>query len=224
MTIGDVLAVVFFVIGLWISTWALLVGMALLFPARAASGQSVLAHHPWRALLTGALAVATVGLVAIVLINQLNGMGKLLGWAGLAALLGIAALGASGLSLLLGERVAQQRPESSRWSTLVRGAALLVVSGIVPLLGWFVILPLSIVASLGAGCLAIGKRSGRTTSALPTEEATSPTLKEHSGGQMWPLQSTLTAPTSFPAQAALTPAPVKGHLASSEAVNREALR
>lgn len=160
MTIGDVLAVVFFVIGLWISSWAVLVGVALLFPARAAASQSLLAKRPWRAIVTGAIVAATAGLVAIFLINQPSGLGKLVGWAGLAVLFGIATLGAAGLSRLLGERLSEQHPSASGWSTLARGAGLLIVSGLVPLLGWFAIVPLSIVASLGAGWLALWKRTG----------------------------------------------------------------
>lgn len=214
MTIGDVLAVVFFVIGLWISTWALLVGVALLFPARATGCQTLLAQRPWRALITGAILVATAGLVAIMLLRQPNGLGKLLGWAGLAALLGIAALGASGLSLLLGERLAHQQPDASKWSTLARGAGLLVVSGIVPLLGWFGVVPLSIVASLGAGWLSLWKRTAQppdNSAAVATE-----TIDR----APWPAQSTLAPQSSSATPPVFSPngATSSPELASSEAL------
>jgi hypothetical protein len=158
MTIGDVLAVVAGIGSACVAAWALLLGMALLFNRRANLAQQNLQSSRWRVLATGSV-VALLGVGgAIVLLNQPNGILKLVGWALLLATLALSALGASGLVLLLAESVQRAEPGMSHFRALLRGAGLLVAAGLVPLVGWFLVLPLTVFVSTGAGWCALRGR------------------------------------------------------------------
>ncbi|MDQ3815476.1 MAG: hypothetical protein M3347_16285, partial [Armatimonadota bacterium] len=171
MTIGDVLGVAGGIIGIWLSTWALLILMALLFSRRATQAQAGLETRPMRAFWIGAALVATAGVVAIAFLSQRNGMAKLIGWILLFGLLGISALGAGGLVRLIGSRVQLLNPRLSELLALALGAAFLVIAGWVPLFGWFFIIPAVIITSLGAGIQVLFHRE----QAVP-QAATTPVL------------------------------------------------
>lgn len=171
MTIGDVLALIAGVVSVCVSVWALLMGTALLFTRRTAAARTRLENHPLRALGIGALIVAVGGVGGVVLLNQPNGLLKLFGWALLLGLLAVSALGGGGLVLLASDRVRGMEPRFSAFAALGRGAGLLVVAGLVPLLGWFLIAPLMLVASLGAGCQALLRRDDTTRPDPPRDSS-----------------------------------------------------
>lgn len=173
MTIGDVLAAVAVIIGLSLSAWALLVGLALLFTGFAARAQEHLENTPGAAFGTGLALVATVGLAALALLKAPNGLLKLIGWLLLLVLLLFSALGAGGLALLLNHRIRGLEPELSEFKALCRGVALLVLAGFMPGLGWFVVTPLVVITSLGASIRTLWlARQPVASVALPTMAAT----------------------------------------------------
>jgi len=159
MTIGDVLGMTAGVIAVSLANWALLIGMALLFGQRAAQAQLKLEARPWRALGTGIAVVATAGLFAIILLNQPNGLLKLIGWVLLVGLLAVSALGGGGLALLVSNRIRRLEPHLSAFAALGRGAGILAIAGGGSPVGWFVIIPLTIIISLGAGCQVLWQRA-----------------------------------------------------------------
>ncbi len=158
MTIGDVLAMIAGVSALCFSVWSLLMGGTLLFPARAETARTRLENTPLHALGTGVLMVAVGGAGGLVLINQPNGLLKLFGWVLLLGLLTMGALGGTGFVLLAGERARQFDAELSTFTACRRGAALIVVAALTPLVGWFLVAPLLIISSLGAGLYSFLRR------------------------------------------------------------------
>ena len=90
------------------------------------------------------------GIPILILIVMPVGPAKLLGFCLLILLLGFGAIGASGLAARLGERLRDRSAEISEASAYLRGALTLELAAAFPLIGWFVIVPLAIVASLGA--------------------------------------------------------------------------
>jgi hypothetical protein len=149
MTIGDVLAVVAGVGGTCVAVWALLLGMALLFSRRASLAQQSFETSPWRVLATGGMLLLVGSGGAIVLLNQPNGVLKLVGWVLLLGVLALSALGAGGLALVIGTCVQRAEPRMSDFGALLRGAGLLIAAGLVPLLGWFFVVPITIITSTG---------------------------------------------------------------------------
>lgn len=163
ITIGDALAVVGLVFGVCGSLWALVLGASLLFPSRAATAQTALAR-PWASFLWGLFAALTLGVLAVVLMATPTPPAKILGMALLGVLLGASAIGGAGLVHAAAGRIRELDPESSAFSALARGAGILVLSGLVPFLGWFGIAPIALLVSLGAGLRALLTRRAATTS------------------------------------------------------------
>lgn len=176
MTIGDVLATLSFLAGAGFSCWALLVASALLWHGRADWARAQLEARPWRVLATGVGSAIGGGLLIALLANLPNGVLKLSGWLLFFVMLGVAALGGGALATLGGERLRRACPELSVLGAISRAAALLVGAQFVPLLGWFVLLPLSFFLALGAGCRALWSlRVPRSLTIAATPGTTAPT-------------------------------------------------
>ncbi|MBW3623862.1 MAG: hypothetical protein KY468_10695 [Armatimonadetes bacterium] len=165
MTIGDVLAVVAGVFGVGLSVWALLVGVAVMFGSAAHRGKAILLLSPFKVIVTGLLAGAVIGFIAVALMNQANGALKLAGIALLLGLLAVSALGGGGLATIMAERVRRQDGGLSPFAALGRGAALLVIVANIPFFGWFLLLPVMTVVSLGLGIRTLFTHS----SSIPVE-------------------------------------------------------
>lgn len=175
MTIGDVLAVVSFLAGAGLSWWALLVGSALLWHGRANWARAQLEARTGRVLATGVGAALGGGALIALLANLPNGVLKLSGWLLFFVMLGVAALGGGAIASLLGERLRRACPDLSVLGAVSRAAALLVGAQFVPLLGWFVLLPLCFLFALGAGCRALWNlRAPRLAKATASQVTATP--------------------------------------------------
>jgi hypothetical protein len=162
LIIGDVLAIIASVLLIGASTWALVMGLALAFSRKAEASRTVMVAHPWRSLLFGALLALVPGWLSLALIALPNPGLKLAGWMALMTILAVAALGAGGLALHVSSRVRQLAPTLNPFAAFGRSVALIVTAGMVPFLGWFVIAPLTLFASLGAGFQALFEREPLT--------------------------------------------------------------
>lgn len=155
MTIGDVLAALAAIGAVGAAWTATILLFALAFPARAAAAQAKLTAAPGASLGIG-LAVVLIGsLLAAACWHAPAGPIKLLagviaGGIGLAA-----ALGSAGAVRLLGERVDAAGAAPSPFASLTRAAILYVLSGFLPALGWFVLLPGALLLSVGSGVTAL---------------------------------------------------------------------
>lgn len=155
ITIGDAMSVIALIIGVGVSTWGMLVGVALICSRRAAQAREHLEKAPWRAFIIGVALTITVGVVAFNLLNVTNGVVKLAGWTLLVMLFATSAFGGAGLAQLVGERIGRLDSQISPYLALARGAGLIVLMGLVPVFGWFAFVPAALLASLGAGFQAL---------------------------------------------------------------------
>src|SRR3954451_14828015 len=105
MTLGDVLATVTGILAAGASLWAALVLTGLLFEGRARAAAAQLQQRPGRCIGMGLLVLGTAGLIGLALINQPNGLLKLIGWISLGLLFSMATLGGSGLTLFVADRI-----------------------------------------------------------------------------------------------------------------------
>ena len=158
MTIGDVLAVIAGVSGFGVSIWALLMATALLFDERTTQAKELLKDSPVRTMIDGGIWAASAGVLAVILLNQPNGLLKLVGWVLFLGLMLVITLGAGGLALLVSDRIRAVEPRLSPFFTMLCGAGLIVLSGMVPLLGWFILTPAAVVTSLGMGVRTLRQR------------------------------------------------------------------
>lgn len=155
VTIGDVFSVVAAILAICASAWAFMLTTTLLFPQRTGNAHSAIEARPWRAFVVGLSLLLTFGFVSLAMIgNPIPGV-KLLGTFLMLGLLSVAALGGGGLAQLIGERMRPMDPSLSAYGAVGRGAAIIVVAGLLPLIGWWVFTPIVLAISLGAGVSAL---------------------------------------------------------------------
>lgn len=155
LILGDVLAVVASLVGICLTAWTTLLALSLLFPSRAERAADGIRIAPGRTFGWGVVLTAILGFAGLVLLGNPAPVAKLVGWLIMLTLLSLAALGASGLSLVLGGRVRDNEPHLSTYAALMRGAALVVVPGLLPVLGWFLVAPVVLLLGVGAGTRAL---------------------------------------------------------------------
>lgn len=149
---------------LWIHVGILLTAIAYatcgsaLLPGNAERGRQWLANRPIRTLVIGLSLSIPWMLVAILLMA--SGKGGAVGLAGVVLAVAwvlVALLGLGSVSLHVGAR-GEVGP--ARWTTTARGAAILSLTWMLPIVGWFVALPLTL--ACGLGCLVGGSFRPRT--------------------------------------------------------------
>ena len=172
VTIGDVLAVIGSVIALVVSLWALVIAVSVLFGERTARARERLEQSPRKVTVLGAAIAMVLGVLVAALLHQPNGFLKLVGWVIWLLWLIAVAIGFSGLSALVGQRLTRLEPSLTPYGALSRGALFCILATLVPILGWFVVAPLMSFASLGAGVEAVFARVPAV--AAPSQPANTP--------------------------------------------------
>ncbi len=173
MAFGDVLMVIALILGAASTLWAGIVVFSLLFPAKVRTAREHLEQRAGRAVGGGLITALLAGGVGLVLANLPNGLVKLIGWGVLLGLLTLAVLGSAGIASLVSERIGRADETLSPLAATGRAAGLMVAAGFMPLVGWFVIGPLALAASLGAGLVAVlAKPVRKAAPAATIEEAT----------------------------------------------------
>ncbi len=154
MTFGDVLSITLLIVVTVVTLWAGIVAFAVIFSRRAQVAADALTASPGKQVGIGVLVAAVVGLLSVSLMTA-GGPVSAVGFAVLAAALALAVLGSSGLALVVAARLREMDARYSPLSSVAGGAALAVAAGLLPLVGWFFIMPVSLFASLGAGVAAL---------------------------------------------------------------------
>lgn len=161
ITIGDSLTVVSLVAALGLSTWATLVAITLLLPTRSQQAQRALTQRTGASFGYGLVVGIAFLMIGIILLNVPNPIAKILGIGVFGSWMLLMGLGAAGLIRELQSRMHSEDSHFSGLLALVRGATWVVLSTMLPFIGWFFIGPLMIVACTGAGALTFG-RAART--------------------------------------------------------------
>ncbi|MES2460405.1 MAG: hypothetical protein V4671_07465 [Armatimonadota bacterium] len=178
MTIGDVLATVAGILTACASLWAAIVVTLLVFSTRTIAVADRIQSQPWRCAGVGTLVLLSAGLVTVILVNQPNGLFKLLGWLSLAFLLALATFGSAGLSRVVAQRIVSTDSAVPPFRAAGYGAGLLVATGLLPVLGWL-ILAVSLLTSLGAGTLTLKRKKKQQAEAPNPIAAVAPLAAEY---------------------------------------------
>ena len=155
MAIGDVLAVVAGIFAICGSAWALLVISAVMFGTRTQHAQAAIERYPWRTLGIGILGIVVFGTLSVIMAAQPLPLVKLVGTMMYLTLFAIAVVGGGGIAAMLGRKLQPMDSSLSPFQALTRGSGILVLAGLFPMLGWFVLAPLTLFMSLGAGIQAL---------------------------------------------------------------------
>jgi hypothetical protein len=164
-TIGTALTIIAFLFGMAFSSWALLIGCALVFRKKAQISCSLVQYAPGRSFFLGAVMLFIFGLVSLVFLQAPLPVAKVIGYSGFVVIFSLAALGGSGLVLLVADRLRQYDTKLRPFAAMNRAALLIVSAGLVPLLGLFVIFPAVLAIGLGTAVQAIFMRCELVVSA-----------------------------------------------------------
>ena len=155
MIMADVLTYFLLISGALLVFIAHWLGAYALFPGLVEGCRGSYGRRPVAATLLG-LAVLVPALAAGLALTHVGH--PLLNLAVLLALtapLLLALLGSAGLALRVGAGLAAPGDAGQPWRRVLRGGAVLALIFLLPLIGWFVLLPWTLVSGLGAALLAL---------------------------------------------------------------------
>lgn len=158
LSIGDVFSVVAILFGTAFSAWAMLLASTLIFSRKAKISESLIRHAPGRTFMLGLATLFVASFVSLAFLSVPIPAAKLIGWTGILFVLGFATLGAGGLVLLVAERLREYDAKLRPFTALTRGTSYIVLAGLVPLLGLFLVFPAVVAMGLGAGIQALFMR------------------------------------------------------------------
>lgn len=94
-------------------------------------------------------------MLAVVFFNSGNPLGQFLGFSTLFLLLSLAILGSAGLASLIGHRLNSPQDAQQPWKRVYRGGVVLAITFIFPMLGWFLVLPVTLLSGIGAALISL---------------------------------------------------------------------
>ncbi len=150
MIMADILKIFLLVVGAQLVLIAYWLAAEALFPHFVTRARKRYGAHPIRVVVLG-LAVGLPGAaIAFSLLQAGGAPAKGAGFGLAAAVAGAGLLGSAGLCRRIGEGLPSPADAAQPWRRVLRGAAVLVTTFLLPFLGWFGVLPLVILSGVGA--------------------------------------------------------------------------
>jgi hypothetical protein len=146
---GDVWATVAIIVFSGLAAWAGGVLSALLFPDRTEQASYDFEYRPWGTFFIGLGLMAIASFVGVVLFGPAPT--RAFGFIVFGAILGVAVFGTGGLFRLIARRVLKNGGAQSEYQAIAKAGLLVVTAELLPVFGWFLLLPYVLVASFGAG-------------------------------------------------------------------------
>ncbi|MCC6771015.1 MAG: hypothetical protein IT360_07360, partial [Gemmatimonadaceae bacterium] len=156
MILADVLKYVFLVIGTLVVIVSYWLVTTALFPATVERTREAYGAHPVRITLVGTLCAIPLLLVGVALLSGApNAVLKVVGGllAALPVVLGLA--GSAGLSDRVGRGLVHAEDGRTPWRRSLRGGVVLALTFLLPVIGWFVVLPWVLLSGCGATISAL---------------------------------------------------------------------
>ena len=154
MTLAQVQAVVAALFAVIATLTGLLTSVTLLLPKQAQSASAALDETPvrcfWKGL--GLLAIAALALAGM---NIPAPLIKFACFSILMSIAGLVTLGCAGMALLMGRRIGEMSGARSSLGCLVRGSLAYSIGIMFPIVGWWLLTPLSVLCAAGAGLTAL---------------------------------------------------------------------
>lgn len=159
MLMADTMAVFFVVLGLTLA----LVSLSLLARGLWPDAVRITTDRIERGLVVPFLVgipIAFIPLLAAVVLAKLGGpAGVVVGAVVLSATVFHGFIGVAGLATCVGQRLASASDVSRPWRATLRGSVVLVLSGLLPVVGWFVLLPIAFITGSGAATIALVRKA-----------------------------------------------------------------
>jgi hypothetical protein len=148
------MAIFFVILGMMLALpglWLLSAGM---WPAAVAKSSARTAGNLVKPFVAGLPVTIVAVVVASVLKKVAGGLGAVGASAVLCVFLVVANAGVAGLVTTIGQRLKSPVDAARPWRATLRGGIILELTYLIPVLGWFVILPASMI--IGAGAVTMG--------------------------------------------------------------------
>lgn len=149
------LQLIFIILFSWGTLAALLVLLPALLPGPTGRAQQIAQNSPGRALVIGLVNALFFGVV-VAIFAQGGEAGGLIAAIILLALLSVTAVGLAGINQIVQGRL---YPKEGGVKVGLKTAVLLIAAALLPLLGWFVLTPILLFISLGAGIITLVRRN-----------------------------------------------------------------
>ena len=170
MLMADTVAIFFVILGLMLALPGLWLLCRGLWP-RAVAGAAARCNAGLIKTFLVGLPITTVMIfLTAVLNNALGTFGKVAAIGVVCLYVVYAHTGVAGLATCLGERLASPVDAIRPWRATLRGGIVLELTYLLPILGWFVILPLSTIIGAGAVTLALLRRKKVAPVMVPPTE------------------------------------------------------
>jgi hypothetical protein len=151
---ADITAIFLILVSVGVAFPGMLTAWWLLFPDHVERARLRIESTPWKCFWLGLAILAVVGVPVFILLALPFGPAKFLGWVVLAAALTVSGFGSAGISAHMGRQLTRSA-SSSALGGFVRGAVVLELAAVFPVLGWFFIFPLALVTAFGATGFAL---------------------------------------------------------------------
>ena len=159
MIMADVWKIVFLILGtqaVMVSYWLL---AAALFPRALVQSRSAYDTRSGRATIVGLLATVPTLLVGTALLQQgPHPVLKLLGAVLVSAPVALGLAGSAGLCDRIGAGLPIDGDGRQPWRRVLRGGIVLSFAFVLPVIGWFMLLPWTLVSGVGASLASLGAR------------------------------------------------------------------
>jgi hypothetical protein len=157
MLLSDVMAIVFSVLGVLLAFQGLWLLSCSIWPAAVLSAAQDCERALWKPFLVG-LPVTAIFVFGVGALSKIGGPGGLVAVALLSLFVLTSSVGVAGLCSLMGRRL---NSGQASVKTMILGGVALELAYVFPLVGWFVVLPISLVIGCGATVryLLVGRKN-----------------------------------------------------------------
>lgn len=167
MLMADTMSIFFVILGMLLAFAGLWLMCRGLWPQAVEAAAERCAKRIWLYFLAG-IPLTLVMIILTRVLFLLGPGGKIAGLAVVCFYMLQAHIGVSGLVTAIGRRLPSALDQDSPWRATLRGGIALELTYLLPILGWFVILPASIIIGTGAINIALLSRLRVQTTAQPS--------------------------------------------------------
>ena len=173
MLMADTMSIFFVVLGMLLAFSGLWLLCRGLWPEAVEAAAERCAKRIWPYFLAG-IPLTLVMVVVTRILFMLGPIGKIASIVVLCFYMLQAHTGVSGLVTAIGRKLPSPLDEHSPWRTTLRGGIALELTYLLPILGWFIVLPASII--IGTGAINVG-----LLSKIKIQTSTPPALAQNHG-------------------------------------------
>jgi hypothetical protein len=167
MLMADTMSIFFVILGTLLAFSGLWLLCRGLWPRAVEIAAQRCAKHIWPYFLAG-IPLTLVMIVLTRVLFALGPVGKIAGVGVVCFYMLQAHTGVSGLATAIGRRLPSSLDQHSPWRATLRGGIALELTYLLPILGWFVVLPASIIIGTGAMNVALLSRLRIQTKTQPS--------------------------------------------------------